>query len=298
MLHAGLFAPVVGVGIQHNAAVAGPAGDHIRARADGLGAVHTKLVACFLHVLLAHDGAGSGCQLIQETGKRLRQGNGKVGVINHLNAFQVGGGAIHHSFRTGNGRAIIRLHAVRQGQHTGKGILDIVGGQRGAVRERNTAAQGEIIGQAVVRNGVVFHQALLQLSGAVRIGFDLKQAVKDIQRHHVVVVGLVHIHRLDIGVHGNVQRTICCSPGGSGSFGGRCPGIGGCISGGSRRGGGCGAAAGSQHAGQQCSAQRSAGKFFHNSFPLLHWRSHSAAPLIVLGLNPRPQAVKTHNVTA
>ena len=38
--------------------------------------------------------------------------------------------------------------------------------------------------------------------------------------------------------------------------------------------------------------------FFHNSFPLLHWRSHSAAPLIVLGLNPRPQAVKTHNVTA
>ena len=107
MLHAGLFAPVVGVGIQHNAAVAGPAGDHIRARADGLGAVHTKLVACFLHVLLAHDGAGSGCQLIQETGKRIRQGNGKVGVINHLNAFQVGGGAIHHSFRTGNGRGTL-----------------------------------------------------------------------------------------------------------------------------------------------------------------------------------------------
>ena len=32
--------------------------------------------------------------------------------------------------------------------------------------------------------------------------------------------------------------------------------------------------------------------------PSLNWRSHSAASLIVLGLSPRPQAVKTHNVTA
>ena len=145
-------------------------------------------------------------------------------IVDYGKALKCVGLAVLQSLSTDDLKRNIVVHTAGS-QKPLKGVLHIVGSQCIAVGEDDSVFQREGVGQTVVRSQIALAEAGNDGGAAVRLNLRLKQAVKYVHRHHIVVCCLRNIHGADVIERCNTQHTALngcsrISRGGCGCWGG------------------------------------------------------------------------------
>ena len=128
-------------------------------------------------------------------------------IVDYGKALKCVGLAVLQSLSTDDLKRNIVVHTAGS-QKPLKRVLDIVGSQCIAVGEDDPVFQCEGVGQTIVRNHMTLAEAGNDGRTAVRLNLRLKQAVKYVHRHHVVVCGLRNIHGADVIECCNTQHPL------------------------------------------------------------------------------------------
>ena len=128
-------------------------------------------------------------------------------IVDYGKALKCVGLAVLQSLSTDDLKRNIVVHTAGS-QKPLKRVLDIVGSQCIAVGEDDPVFQREGVGQTIVRNHMTLAEAGNDGRTAVRLNLRLKQAVKYVHRHHVVVCGLRNIHGADVIECCNTQHSL------------------------------------------------------------------------------------------
>ena len=119
------------------------------ARADEVGA-NAPVVASGLTGGCRVDGSIELAEHAHERGVDLRQGDGEVRVVNHGEAGKLGGLVVDDVLGADDVRVGVGLGL--QLEQTLEGVLDVIGGEDGAIVELDVALEFEGVGEAILGN--------------------------------------------------------------------------------------------------------------------------------------------------
>ena len=116
--------------------------------------------------------------------------------------------AVENILRALDAGCEIRLDALRESEHARKCRFNVFCRERRAVAELDVVPQCKGINQAVIGNGIVLRDAVHALPASVIIQLYFQQAVKNIERDHIVIGCFMNIHGLDILVPPHLQDLV------------------------------------------------------------------------------------------